>query len=172
MSQNMDKANKLLYEKNKTKFDIFKYKKLYNLKNLTSIQIDSIQFTGTIPEYICNLTQLNTLIIRFTNLNGTIPQCLTNLKQLNQLELRGNDFTGTIHILCEMQTLQRIVINENLFSGNIECFANLTNLTYIQMHDNLNLTSKVPEFGAQHTSFVLLFFCFCLLVVLYICWLA
>ncbi|KAJ7950014.1 Receptor-like protein [Quillaja saponaria] len=67
-------------------------------------------FSGNIPESICNTTSLQVLDLSHNNFSGTIPQCLTRLNDtLGVLNLRKNNLTGYIPDIfpatCLLQTL-------------------------------------------------------------------
>jgi hypothetical protein len=54
------------------------------------------QFSGTIPEDLCNLSQLLRFSIDKNRLTGTISPSIGQLSNLWYLRVSTNDFTGTI----------------------------------------------------------------------------
>ncbi|KAJ7950015.1 Receptor-like protein [Quillaja saponaria] len=67
-------------------------------------------FSGSIPESICNATSLQVLDLSHNNFSGTIPPCLTRFSDsLGVLNLRKNKLTGyipdTFPAACLLQTL-------------------------------------------------------------------
>jgi Leucine-rich repeat (LRR) protein len=61
--------------------------------NLTTVDISSNRFTGSLPQEIGNLVMMQSLSTSGNNLSGTIPRQVSHPCELNELDLRQNDFT-------------------------------------------------------------------------------
>ena len=98
------------------------------------------EFTGEIPELICNLTSLKWLALSSNNFNGRIPQCLTSLSSsLSILDLKHNNLHGTIPPLCSNpSSLRMIDLSGNKLQGQIpRSLANCTMLDQLVLGNNM-----------------------------------
>jgi hypothetical protein len=88
-----------------------------NLSNLRHLNIRDNQLSGTLPPEIGNLSSLQTLNIRFNNFTGTIPAELGNLSNLQNLRLNDCQFSGAIPAgIAAIPALLTIGLQENDFS--------------------------------------------------------
>ena len=93
---------------------------------VTSLGLQHLQLTGTIPAELDSLTNLTHLYLSENQLSGEIPEELGSLPNLTYLNLRSNQLTGPIP--AEL--------------------GSLTNLTHLYLWDN-ELSSKIPaELGS------------------------
>ena len=67
-----------------------------NLTNLTSLDLNTNNLTGPLPEEIGNLTKLTFLNLSNNSFTGTIPASFSGLRNLEYFNLRGNKLSGTI----------------------------------------------------------------------------
>ncbi|XP_073012660.1 LOW QUALITY PROTEIN: receptor-like protein EIX1 [Typha latifolia] len=95
---------------------------LWNLTNLSYLNLEDCQFHGKIPNALGNFTSLTYLDLGYNNLEGPLPSWLWNLTNLSYLNLEG----------C-------------LFHGKIpNAVGNLTSLTYLDLGYN-NLEGPLPR---------------------------
>lgn len=105
---------------------------------LISINMESNNLNGTIPNEITRLDTLQSLILPTNHLRGTIPENIGDLTELLQLSFGDNELTGTIPAsLYSLKQIDTIELDLNLFSGTISpAIGNLTNLKGIYLFDN------------------------------------
>jgi Leucine-rich repeat (LRR) protein len=119
---------------------------LGNLSNLTGLHLYQNQLTGTIPPELGNLSNLTSLRLYQNQLTGTIPPALENLSNLTDLDIRFNQLTGTIPPALEnLSNLTTLVLNENQLTGTIPPeLGNLSNLTKLDLGNN-QLTGTISS---------------------------
>ncbi len=96
---------------------------LGNLTNLWGLRIANCAFTGNVPSSLSNLSTLTHLYFMDTQLSGPLPD-LSGNTGMTILELRSNNFDGTI--------------------GNK--LSSMSNLEFITLHTNPNLTGPLPSY--------------------------
>jgi len=90
------------------------------LTSLQTINLDSINLSGTIPTEIGELTSLRYLILGNNALTGTIPTEIGLLSSLQNLDLTGNDLTGEIPTqVGGLTSLTTLILKENALIGTI-----------------------------------------------------
>lgn len=119
---------------------------LYNLKNLTLLDLSVNQFSGDIS-FISDLTNLTNLALNSNKFTGGLDPLL-NLKSLTNLHLGVNKFTGNINVLTNLTNLTNLSLNQNQFTGTIDSISYLNNLTYLnldytQLSGNINAVSNL-----------------------------
>ena len=67
-----------------------------NLTNLTSLDLNTNNLTGPLPEEIGNLTKLTYLNLSSNSFTGTIPASFSGLRNIETFDLSGNKLSGTI----------------------------------------------------------------------------
>ena len=67
-----------------------------NLTNLTSLDLNTNNLTGPLPDEIGNLTKLTWLNLSYNNFSGTIPASYSGLRNLENFDLVGNKLSGTL----------------------------------------------------------------------------
>ena len=113
-------------------------KNLDRLRKLKTLNLYENQFTGSIPDELYNLTNLQILNIRGNKLSGTISPQIKNLKELEHLRLFSNQFTGNIpNEIGECINLKTIAIQNNFFIELPSTLANLSQLNYVYLDNNL-----------------------------------
>ncbi|KAJ7956804.1 Receptor-like protein kinase [Quillaja saponaria] len=94
--------------------------KIGALKTLTTLSLQGNVITGQIPNELGNLTSLVTLDLENNRLNGEIPSSLGNLKKLQFLILSQNNISGTIPESFEgLPSLVNVLLDSNNLSGQI-----------------------------------------------------
>ena len=113
---------------------------------LTLVVIQRNQFTGAVPESLCEASKLNFLYLYRNRLTGTIPSCIGNLAHLTDLELGANDLRGPIpEELCRLVNMQKLYLYNNRLAGTIpSCFGNFLHLTNLELGAN-DLRGPIPE---------------------------
>ena len=66
------------------------------LTNLTSLDLNTNNLSGTLPDEIGNLTKLTWLNLSYNNFSGTIPASYSGLRNLENFDLKGNKLSGTL----------------------------------------------------------------------------
>jgi len=69
---------------------------LYNMANLTNLDLYKNDFTGTISQDIIKLSELGRLLIFDNRFNGTLPIEIGSLQNLKYLYTHYNDFVGNV----------------------------------------------------------------------------
>ncbi|XP_048435863.1 putative receptor-like protein kinase At3g47110 [Pyrus x bretschneideri] len=145
---------------------------LFNLRNLTSLDLGGNPLNITIPAFRGNLsTPLTYFDLSISNIRGNIPVDIANLSSLIELHLEINQLSGAIptsiqrlknlqglflydnklqgHIpyeLCQLNNLAVLGLGRNRLSGSIpSCLGTLAvALRNLSLQSNL-LTSKIPS---------------------------
>jgi hypothetical protein len=77
-------------------------------------------FTGSIPEWLCDLVLLESLDLERNEFYGTIPDCIGSLILLSYFNLGDNDLTGELPIvICDLVNLEELEIEDTSIEGNI-----------------------------------------------------
>lgn len=113
---------------------------------VTSINLNSNNLSGTIPESFGNLTELETFSIRINNIYGSLPESIVNLTKIQYFDINSNSIVGIIAPWIGIYAdLWYYDIGWNFISGNIpEDLTTLDNLQYIYLHNN-NLSGGLPS---------------------------
>ena len=112
---------------------------------VTRLDLDENQLSGSIPAELGNLTNLQYLSLVVNQLSGSIPAALGNLANLQYLSLNGNQLSGSIPAeLGNLTNLQNLSLSHNQLSGQIPpALGNLTNLTGLNFFHN-QLSGQIP----------------------------
>ncbi|MFT6965185.1 MAG: Leucine-rich repeat (LRR) protein, partial [Marivirga sp.] len=87
---------------------------LYNLTNLSSLDLSDQRFTGIIDSRIGNLINLQALYLRNNNLSGDLPAEITSLTNLDTFDVGRNFFTS-VPDLSAFPNLQFLRLSNNYF---------------------------------------------------------
>jgi len=119
---------------------------LFDLPNLTTLNLWNFNLGGAVPTAIARLTQLEWLSLAGAGLGGPLPAEITQLTNLHFLDLSYNDLVGSIPPeLGSMAGLQTLELSYNEFTGEIPPqLGDLTNLTRLEL-DNNRLDGSIPE---------------------------
>ncbi len=105
--------------------------------DVTRIEIEGKNLTGSIPASIGDLTSLIHLHVRWNNLSGSIPAEIGNLQTLSQLFLEDNDLSGPIpESIGNMSGLRKLFLNKNQLTGTIPDTLYTINLTWLYLSFN------------------------------------
>jgi hypothetical protein len=117
-----------------------------NLRNLTTLALDTNYLTGSIPNGFYSIQGLLRVNISSTYLNGTISGSIGNLQQLQYFEFTYNYFWGTLpKEIYSLVNLNFLYLNNNYFSGSIaEEIRNLRELEELFLTAN-KFTSSLPS---------------------------
>ncbi|XP_027930101.1 receptor-like protein 7 [Vigna unguiculata] len=144
---------------------------------ITTLELDSTSFYGTLPASIGNLNSLNCLSISYSNFSGSIPSSFRNLTQLTFLDIGGNKFRGdlssfllnvtklrtlrvgfneftteTISWICKLSGLNDLRLEFVNIGHEIPfCFTNLTQLSILSLYQN-NLSGPIPSWIMNLTN--------------------
>ncbi|XP_009762949.1 receptor-like protein Cf-9 [Nicotiana sylvestris] len=111
--------------------------------SLTDLYLNSVNFTGNIPESFSYLTSLNKLDMSSCNLSGPILKPLWNLTRIELLHLENNRLEGPISQLFRFGNLKTLWLGNNNFDGRLECF-NGTQLRDLVVSSN-SLTGPISS---------------------------
>ncbi|MEM7018486.1 MAG: hypothetical protein AAF512_14235, partial [Pseudomonadota bacterium] len=127
------------------------------LTGLVRLDLSANQLSGTLPSTITNLAGLEILLLDRNNLSGSLPD-LSSLSNLRELDLSFNQYTGTIpDSLANLSNLERLFLNDNQLTGSIpDSLGSLTRLIIIALSTN-QLTGSIPATFTNLTSLTGLF---------------
>ncbi|KAK4713361.1 hypothetical protein R3W88_019268 [Solanum pinnatisectum] len=110
-----------------------------NLFNLTELQLQKNDFSGSIPEVVSNLRRLQLVDLSENKFSGSIPPSMSNMTQLYSLHLEKNELIGNIPLsFGDFWYLQDLNLSRNHLSGTIpDGFMSLSSLT-----NSLNLADN------------------------------
>ena len=125
---------------------------------VTSLGLQHLQLTGTIPAELGSLTNLTHLYLYRNQLSGEIPAELGGLTNLKTLWLSGNQLSGEIpEKLGGLTNLRWLELSGNQLSGEIPAeLGSLTNLTELNLRSN-QLTDEIPRELGSLTHLTLLY---------------
>jgi hypothetical protein len=134
---------------------------LTNIKNLTSVILNSMDLSGTLPNDWSGLTKLKFLAIGWNSLVGTLPEDMGSLHSLEALivdnnlfsksippsfsklhrmvafYLEANGFTGELAPgVSGMYALTLSQVNDNFFHGNVSFLNNLNHTSILNYGSN------------------------------------
>nr|GMD72297.1 receptor-like kinase TMK4 [Ipomoea batatas] len=84
------------------------------VKNVTTVNLGNLRFSGTISPNFSKLTSLRNLYLNDNNLTGPVPENLTTLPNLQVLDVSNNNLSGPIP---SFPPAVKISIHGNLFLG-------------------------------------------------------
>ncbi|XP_072970805.1 receptor-like protein EIX1 isoform X2 [Typha angustifolia] len=118
-----------------------------NFTGLTTLDLSyNWQFNTTFPSWLWNLTNLSYLNLEDCRFHRKIPNALGNFTSLTYLDLGYNNLEGPLPSwLWNLTNLSYLNLDECLFHGKIpNAIGNLTSLTYLNLGDN-NLEGPLPR---------------------------
>ncbi|KAJ3095839.1 hypothetical protein HDU96_001026 [Phlyctochytrium bullatum] len=124
---------------------------------VTSLQLDSVGISGTIPTSVFQLTGLTFLSMAQNSLSGSVPAQIGSLVNLRRLGLASNQLTGQLpSSIYTLTNLESLVVHSNRFSGGISAdIGRLSNLVFLYLNNNTFTGSIAPEIGRIPTLSVL-----------------
>ena len=114
---------------------------------VTTINLNSNNLSGVIPESFSILTELEVFSIRSNSVNGAFPlSTFTNQTKLQYVDINSNFMVGFIPPeISNLTSLWYLDIGWNGFYGNIPAeMTNLANLQYAYLHNN-QLSGNIPS---------------------------
>uniref|UniRef100_A0A1J3JYN5 Receptor-like protein 12 n=1 Tax=Noccaea caerulescens TaxID=107243 RepID=A0A1J3JYN5_NOCCA len=120
---------------------------LFELHQLRSLNLDSNNFSSSLPFEIGNLNKLEALSLNSNGFFGQVPPTISNLTQLTDLLFSTNRFTGSFPLVQNLTKLSSIEFSVNQFSGTIpSSIFTMPFLSYLSLRDNnLNGSFEVPD---------------------------
>nr|GMD67629.1 receptor-like protein kinase 5 [Ipomoea batatas] len=113
------------------------------LKNLTSINLSTNSFSGTIPASLSSCLNLETLSLNTNSLTGKIPGELFSMKRLRWLSLRQNKLSEMPTSLVP-NSLEYLDLSSNQLNGSIpDDIGNLYNLLSLDLSMN-SFSGSIP----------------------------
>uniref|UniRef100_A0A2N9ENA2 non-specific serine/threonine protein kinase n=1 Tax=Fagus sylvatica TaxID=28930 RepID=A0A2N9ENA2_FAGSY len=121
-------------------------KEIGHLKSLVVLQLSENQLNGSLPTSIGNLSQLEVFYVRDNHFSGSIPQEVENLKKLTVFRVARNQLTGYLpQNICQNGLLRNFTANSNHLIGPIpKSLRNCTSLWRVRLDDN-QLTGNISE---------------------------
>lgn len=124
--------------------------KMFNLKNLVSLELGYLPNLEEIPPEIGQLKTLKKLRIRFGRYEE-IPPEIGLLTNLEELEINGEYANFIPPELGNLTKLKKLSIHSMGAHGVPKSFSNFTELTHLSLH-GLELDLGIPEFVFQQTK--------------------
>eukprot|EP01084_Bolivina_argentea_P170517 295475_1 len=126
---------------------------LKDLSNLEWFAAYYNGFHGTIPNIFCDITRLSLFYIVGTNLTGPIPECVFKLHHITEVAIGDTNVSMNsinIETLCNNSYANKLfnsfqIFNSKYYGSIPSCIGyNLTNITYLQIENQSNLTGTIP----------------------------
>ncbi|CAM6110103.1 unnamed protein product [Calypogeia fissa] len=117
-----------------------------SLAYLTTLSLDSNNFTGSLPPEITRLTRLQFFNISDNIFSAGLPSGLSNLVQLTVLDCYNNNLSGELPAeIVSLRNLNHVHLGGNIFSGSIpkEYGGFSSSLDYFSLSGN-DLTGVIP----------------------------
>uniref|UniRef100_A0A803MD92 non-specific serine/threonine protein kinase n=2 Tax=Chenopodium quinoa TaxID=63459 RepID=A0A803MD92_CHEQI len=118
-----------------------------NLSFLQQLRLDSNNFVGMIPDSLGKLKNLTIMVLDENMFNGIVPPSIFNLSLLTQLSLRQNELEGDLPsgLGNTLPRLQFLSLGSNRFTGLIPAsISNSSSLDVLQLSQN-HLRGHVPS---------------------------
>uniref|UniRef100_A0A1J3CDT5 Receptor-like protein 12 n=1 Tax=Noccaea caerulescens TaxID=107243 RepID=A0A1J3CDT5_NOCCA len=120
---------------------------LFELHQLRSLNLDSNNFSSSLPFEIGNLNKLEALSLNSNGFFGQVPPTISNLTQLTDLLFSTNRFTGSFPLVQNLTKLSFLELFDNHLSGTIpSSIFTMPSLSYLDLSENnLNGSTEVPN---------------------------
>ncbi|KAG5534246.1 hypothetical protein RHGRI_022389 [Rhododendron griersonianum] len=114
-------------------------------KNVISLSLSDLGFSGVLSPKIGALKTLQTLVLQGNAITGEIPEEFGNLTSLTMMNLDNNHLTGEIPpSLGNLPKLKFLYLSQNNLTGTIpDSLSHLASLTEIQLDSN-GLSGQIP----------------------------
>ncbi|KAH7446513.1 hypothetical protein KP509_01G060000 [Ceratopteris richardii] len=127
---------------------VFSPNTLSDLPHLTSLDLSSNNFTGSLPPSFCNSDKhsLTDLILFNNSFHGRIPSALQNCTSLVKISMYSNRLSGPMPTeLASLSNLEYLALSFNHLKGNIPIpfLTNCTRLTFLALSQN-EITGLLP----------------------------
>ncbi|OAY69011.1 LRR receptor-like serine/threonine-protein kinase FLS2 [Ananas comosus] len=123
---------------------------LWNLTELSYLDLRYSGFHGKIPDSLGNLTSLNTMYLGFNDFEGSIPTSIQNLCNLVNIDLSGFDISGDIAELvgplhCSWKNIEELTLRNNKLHGSLfGWLEEMKNLSSLDLSNNA-LAGPIPS---------------------------
>ncbi|XP_009788918.1 receptor-like protein Cf-9 homolog isoform X1 [Nicotiana sylvestris] len=128
--------------------------------SLTKLHLNSLNFTGDIPESFNYLTSLRELQMTSSNLSGPILKPLWNLTHIEHLDLSHNYLEGPISNFFRFGNIKELWLQNNNFNDQLEFLSFNRSWTQLEVLHFLSnfLTGPIPSnvSGLQNLELLLL----------------
>lgn len=116
---------------------------------ITSLQLDSSGYAGTLSPAIGNLSFLQYMQVSGNTLMGAVPSSIGQLNLLTMLDISANSFTGALPAtLGSLQSLQSLNVADNQLGGVLpSTLIGLASLLECRMQHNLFI-GPLPDLSA------------------------
>ncbi|RVW13684.1 Receptor-like protein 12 [Vitis vinifera] len=128
---------------------------LQKLRSLSSIRLDSNNFSAPVLEFLANFSNLTQLKLSSCGLKGTFPEKIFQVPTLQILDLSNNRLLeGSLPVFPQNGSLETLVLSNTKFSGKVPIsVSNLKRLTRIELAD-CNFRGSIPNSMANLTQLV------------------
>ncbi|XP_072965082.1 receptor-like protein EIX2 [Typha angustifolia] len=122
---------------------------LWNLTNLSYLNLENFGFYGKIPDDLAKLTSLTYLNLGENNLESPLPRSIGQLCNLRSIDLSYLGIDGDIQELvgmlgCTWNNIEEIILSGNNLQGNLSNWLQqMTNLKHVDLSSN-SLVGSVP----------------------------
>ncbi|VAI55522.1 unnamed protein product [Triticum turgidum subsp. durum] len=131
---------------------------IFNLRNLSTLDLGGNNFSGKIPDSIGQLKKLQELHLNNNNMSGELPFAVSNCTNLITIDLKSNNFSGQLSNVnfSNLPNLKTLDLLENNFTGTIpESIYSCTSLTALRLASNHLDGQLSPRIGdLKYLSFL------------------
>ncbi|KAM3295407.1 hypothetical protein ACQJBY_037975 [Aegilops geniculata] len=123
---------------------------IFNLRNLSILDLGGNKFSGKIPDSIGQLKKLEELHLNNNNLSGELPLAVSNCINLITIDLKSNNFSGELANVnfSNLPSLKTLDLLYNNFSGEVpESIYSCSNLTALRLSGNKLNGQLSPRIG-------------------------
>ncbi|KAL6337695.1 hypothetical protein AAG906_037288 [Vitis piasezkii] len=130
---------------------------LQKLRSLSSIRLDSNNFSAPVLEFLANFSNLTQLRLSSCGLKGTFPEKIFQVPTLQILDLSNNKLLlGSLPEFPQNGSLETLVLPDTKFSGKVpNSIGNLKRLTRIELA-RCNFSGPIPNSTANLAQLVYL----------------
>ncbi|XP_072972863.1 uncharacterized protein [Typha angustifolia] len=134
---------------------------LWNLTDLSYLNLEDSQFHGKIPNALGNFTSLTYLYLGYNNLEGPLPKSIGKLCNLRGIDLSylgiGGDIRELVEMLgCKWNNMEEIILSSNNLQGNLSNWLEeMPNLKHLDLNNNFLVGPVSLEIGSlQNLNFL------------------